>query len=64
MKINEGGIDRAVRVIGGLALITLAAGGVIGVWGWIGVLPLLTGAVGFCPGYAIFGISSCPTEKS
>ena len=63
MKINEGMIDRALRVIAGLVLITLAATGTIGVWGWIGVLPLATGLVGFCPGYAIFGISSCPAKK-
>jgi hypothetical protein len=63
MKINEGTIDRALRVIVGLVLVGLAAAGTIGVWGWIGVLPLLTGAVGFCPAYAIFGMSTCPTKK-
>lgn len=63
MKVNEGTIDRVLRVIAGLVLVTLAATGTIGVWGWIGVLPLVTGAVGFCPGYAIFGISSCPVKK-
>ncbi len=63
MKINEHIIDRALRVIAGLVLITLAATGTIGVWGWIGVLPLVTGAVGFCPGYAIFGMSTCATKK-
>jgi hypothetical protein len=63
MKINEGTIDRALRVIVGLALIGLAATGTVGVWGWIGVLPLVTGIVGFCPGYAIFGMSTCPTKK-
>ena len=59
MKINEHTIDRVLRVIAGLVLITLAATGTIGVWGWIGVLPLVTGAVGFCPAYAIFGMSTC-----
>ncbi|MDE2117611.1 MAG: DUF2892 domain-containing protein [Betaproteobacteria bacterium] len=63
MKINEGTIDRALRVVVGLVLIGLAATGTIGVWGWIGVLPLLTGAIGFCPGYAIFGMSTCPMQK-
>jgi hypothetical protein len=64
MKVNEHTIDRAVRVIAGLALIGLAATGTIGVWGWIGVLPLVTGIVGFCPGYAIFGISTNAMKKS
>jgi hypothetical protein len=63
MKINEGTIDRALRVVVGLALIGLAATGTVGVWGWIGVLPLVTGIVGFCPGYAIFGMSTCPMKK-
>lgn len=63
MKINEGTIDRASRVIAGLVLITLAATGTIGVWGWIGILPLVTGAVGFCPGYALLGMSTCAMKK-
>jgi hypothetical protein len=63
MKTNEGTIDRALRVIVGLVLIGLAATGTIGVWGWIGVMPLLTGLIGFCPGYAIFGMSTCATKK-
>jgi hypothetical protein len=63
MKINEGTIDRTLRVVAGLVLIGLAATGTIGVWGWIGVLPLLTGIIGFCPGYAIFGMSTCPMKK-
>jgi hypothetical protein len=63
MKTNEHVIDRVLRVIAGLILITLAATGTIGVWGWIGILPLVTGIVGFCPGYAIFGISSCAIKK-
>jgi hypothetical protein len=58
MKANEGTIDRALRVIAGLVLIGLAATGTVGVWGWIGVMPLLTGLIGFCPGYAIFGTST------
>ena len=64
MKINEGTIDRALRVIAGLVLIGLAATGTVGVWGWIGVLPLVTGIVGFCPAYAIFGMNTCAMKKS
>lgn len=63
MKMNEGTMDRAMRVIAGLVLITLAATGAVGVWGWIGIMPLLTGAMGICPAYSIFGLSTCPTKK-
>lgn len=63
MKTNEGTIDRALRIIAGLALIALAATGTIGAWGYIGVVPLLTGIIGICPAYSIFGISSCPMKK-
>ncbi len=63
MKINVGGVDRIVRIIVGLALIGLAATGTIGVWGWLGVVVLLTGIFKFCPGYALLGMSTCPTEK-
>ncbi|MDD5300528.1 MAG: DUF2892 domain-containing protein [Gallionella sp.] len=63
MKPNEGTIDRAVRVIAGLVLIGLAATGTVGIWGWIGIVPLLTGAIGVCPAYAILGVSTCPMKK-
>jgi hypothetical protein len=63
MKVNEGTIDRTLRVVVGLVLIGLAATGTVGAWGWIGVLPLLTGAFGFCPAYAIFGMNTCPMKK-
>lgn len=60
MKINVGGIDRILRIVAGLALIALAATETVGVWGYIGVVPLLTGIFKFCPAYAIFGLSTCP----
>lgn len=63
MKKNEGTIDRALRVIAGLALIGLAAGGQIGVWGYIGIVPLLTGAVGLCPLYSVLGLNTCPLNR-
>jgi hypothetical protein len=63
MKCNSGLIDRVLRVIVGLALIALAVSGTIGMWGWIGVVPLLTGAIGFCPAYAILGMNTCGTKK-
>lgn len=63
MKCNSGTVDRAARVIAGIALIALAATGTIGTWGYIGVVPLLTGAIGFCPAYAIFGMNTCGIKK-
>jgi len=62
MKINVGGIDRAIRVAAGLVLIALAATQTVGWWGWLGVIPLATGAIGWCPPYAIFGINTCSTK--
>lgn len=62
MNINIGGIDRILRIIAGLVLIGLTASGLIGAWGWIGVVPLLTGAFKFCPAYRLLGISSCPMK--
>ena len=63
IKINVGSVDSILRIIAGLALITLAATGIIGVWGWIGVVPLLTGIFKFCPAYAVLGMSTCPLDK-
>jgi hypothetical protein len=63
MKLNAGTVDRALRVIVGLVLVTLAATGTVGLWGWIGIVPLLTGAIGFCPAYAIFGVKTCPSKN-
>jgi len=63
MKTNAGGLDRALRVIAGIALIALTLTGVIGAWGWLGVIPLLTGAMGFCPIYPILGINTCPMKS-
>ena len=63
MKLNVGGIDRILRITAGLVLIGLAATGTVGAWGWIGVVPLLTGAVGFCPVYPLLGMNTCPMNK-
>lgn len=59
MKANVGGIDRILRITLGLVLIGLAATGTVGWWGWLGVVPLATGLVGWCPPYAILGLSTC-----
>lgn len=63
MKLNVGGIDRIARIVLGLVLIGLTVTGTIGVWGWLGVVPLATGAIGWCPPYAIFGINTCSMKK-
>lgn len=62
MKTNEGTLDRVVRIVAGLALIGMAATGTVGAWGYIGVVPLLTGALGTCPLYSVLGISTCPVK--
>jgi hypothetical protein len=62
MKTNVGSIDRVIRIVLGLALIGLTLTGNIGIWGWLGVVPLATGAIGWCPPYAILGISTCKTN--
>ena len=64
MKINEGVVDRSLRVIVGLVLIGLAATGTIGMWGYIGIIPLVTGAVGMCPLYSLLGINTCPASRN
>lgn len=64
MKSNVGGIDRVLRIVVGLALIGLALTGAIGAWGWLGLVPLGTAAMGFCPLYPMLGINTCPAKKS
>ena len=63
MTRNEGLIDRSVRVLAGLALIASPLGfygpDYASVWGWIGVLPLVTGLLGVCPAYSLVGINTC-----
>jgi hypothetical protein len=59
MKANAGMIDRGVRVVVGAGLIAATVTGALPAWGYIGVVPLLTGLVGFCPAYMLFGFSSC-----
>lgn len=64
MKANVGGIDRILRAVLGIALILWAA--VLGgpAWAYIGVVPLFTALIGWCPAYLPFGISSCPAKKA
>jgi hypothetical protein len=62
MKTNEGKIDRGLRVVVGLGLLSLVFIGPQTMWGLVGLVPLLTGAVGFCPLYKVFGLSTCPMK--
>jgi hypothetical protein len=64
MKSNVGGIDRILRIVAGLVLIGLTLTGTIGIWGWLGVVPLATGAIGWCPPYAILGLNTCSMKES
>ena len=63
MKLNVGSIDRALRIVAGAVLITLAATGVFTPWGWIGIGPLLTGIFKYCPAYSLLGMNTCPMDK-
>jgi len=62
MQTNEGKLDRVIRVILGLVLLSLTVIGPQTMWGLIGVIPLLTGAVGFCPLYKVLGLKTCPIK--
>jgi len=62
MKANVGGYDRVARVVLGVVLIALAATGTVGAWGYIGIVPILTAAIGWCPAYLPFGISTCKVK--
>lgn len=61
---NEGILDRTLRVVVGLVVLSLVFVGPQTPWGWIGLVPLLTGAVGFCPLYKVIGLNTCPLKKS
>ncbi|MEY4562480.1 MAG: hypothetical protein RLZZ618_1757 [Pseudomonadota bacterium] len=60
---NVGTIDRALRILLGLALIILMLTGIIGYWGLLGLIPLFTGMFSSCPVYSLFGISSRPRKE-
>lgn len=62
MTRNEGTIDRALRIVLGLVLIAMVFVGPATPWGWVGVIPLLTGLVGTCPIYSLLGINTCPMK--
>ncbi|MDE1915241.1 MAG: DUF2892 domain-containing protein [Sphingomonadales bacterium] len=63
MMRNEHAVDRLIRVIVGVALIALVFTGPKTALGWIGIVPLITGLVGFCPAYALFGVNTCRRKR-
>ena len=63
MQCNVGKTDKILRIIAGLALLLLGATGVIGWWGLIGLVPLATGLLGWCPAYSLLGIKTCGKDK-
>lgn len=63
MQANVGNIDRIIRIIIGLALIGATLAGAIGAWGWIGLVPLLTGIFSRCPAYKLVGLNTCPVKR-
>ena len=63
MQANEGLIDRVIRVAIGLVLIALVFTGPQTPWGWLGLIPLATGLVGYCPLYRLVGIDTCPAKR-
>lgn len=64
MKTNEGSIDRALRIIVGLGVLSLAFIGPQTPWGYIGIVPILTGLIGWCPAYTLLGINTCPAKRA
>ena len=59
MKCNVGGIDRILRISVGIVLVGLAANGILGWWGWLGLIPMATGIFRFCPAYLLLGNNFC-----
>lgn len=64
MTKNIGGIERIVRIVAGLILITLTATGTVGLWGWLGLVPMATGLMGWCPPYSLLGINTCQNRNT
>jgi hypothetical protein len=60
---NEGSVDRALRVVVGLGVLSLTVVGPQTLWGLVGLVPLLTGVVGSCPLYTVLGVSTCPVQR-
>lgn len=63
MKGNVGGYDRWLRIVVGVIIVSFTIVGPQSVWGWVGVIPMLTGFLGYCPVYTLFGINTCPVDN-
>ncbi len=63
MTKNVGGIDRILRISAGVILVALAAIGTLGAWAWVGLVPLATGLIGWCPPYNLLGINTCKNKN-
>jgi len=63
MKTNLGSTDRLLRIVAGIGLLTLVFVGPQSAWGYLGLIPLLTGVFGFCPAYCPLGLSTCRLSK-
>ena len=61
---NVGTLDRMLRIAAGIVLLALVFVGPKTPWGWLGILPLLTGAIGTCPAYTLLGISTCERKPT
>ena len=61
---NEGTVDRVLRVVVGIGLLSLAFTGPQTAWGWVGIIPLATGLIGSCPVYTLLGLRTCPMKPS
>lgn len=64
MTRNQGTVDRVFRVLLGVVLLSLVFVGPQTPWGWVGLIPLVTGLVGFCPLYKLFGFNTCPLRRA
>lgn len=64
MKPNEGSLDRILRVLVGIGVLSLAFIGPQTPWGYLGLIPLATGLIGFCPLYAVLGVNTCGARKT
>lgn len=64
MPTNEGNLDRALRVIAGAGILSLAFIGPQTAWGYVGLVPLITDLVGYCPLYSLLGLSTCPVKRA
>ncbi len=63
MTKNVGGIDKILRIVVGLVLIGATVMGLLPVWGYIGIVPVATGLMGWCPFYPLLGMNTCPMKK-